>query len=260
MIFKLLLVASIHAIPPTADDCYLFCVFQLGLSDCTRGTYCKDNQVCHGLQWTTSERHRICMFGVTPDCPDHCPVSCSEAHNLASPHPRRETQSFGLFEDSIAYTMWQNTFYDPMLDPLNIPVVLRRNRTREERAAARAALRTRLMDTMDSFGQIFMNANRPRFQATGSNTTTTPPMIISPGGILPMPDITQPQGSYPPRYVSVSQLSSARAQNRTRNGTRTHSVFQNAMRSMGFGIGTDVTNLNRTDAALLPSTNPCSVS
>lgn len=83
MIFSLLFFSLAVASPP-ADNCYVFCLLSLGASDCSGGTYCKENRVCHGLHWTSSERRRICMFGVTPDCTDNHPVACSEARELYS--------------------------------------------------------------------------------------------------------------------------------------------------------------------------------
>ena len=59
-----------------ADICQVFCVAALGVERCSRGTYCKNGNVCHSLFWTSSSKSEIC-YG--PLCKTSLPVLCSEA-------------------------------------------------------------------------------------------------------------------------------------------------------------------------------------
>jgi len=68
-----------EVISATTDYCDMLC--QLDYSRCPKkNSYCKDNGVCQGLQWTDSTKSAYCMFGTTAACPPTTiPMKCNDA-------------------------------------------------------------------------------------------------------------------------------------------------------------------------------------
>ena len=81
------------------DECQDFCVERLGSEACSKGFYCKNNNDCHNLFWTSEEKGQICVFTGRGDCTNHFPLLCSEA--TTSTH-RRQTVHGALTSPTIS--------------------------------------------------------------------------------------------------------------------------------------------------------------
>jgi hypothetical protein len=63
----------------SGDMCQDLCLRELGVSGCSKGSWCKKEYDCHALFWTDSSRTNICVFDGTGNCRNIFPVLCREA-------------------------------------------------------------------------------------------------------------------------------------------------------------------------------------
>lgn len=87
---KTICLVALSSIIVHADECENFCNSRLSHSECSFGSYCKNNHDCQRLFWTDITRSEICVLGTTPGCANTHMVTCAEARDglvVSSPPP-----------------------------------------------------------------------------------------------------------------------------------------------------------------------------
>ena len=79
------------------DICQDFCVQELGLLPCAKGSYCKNHYDCHGLFWTDSRRSAICVYSGRGDCTARHPVLCRDARTASAAVPELSTTLYPIY-------------------------------------------------------------------------------------------------------------------------------------------------------------------
>ena len=63
----------------SADMCQDLCFRELGRAGCSKGSWCKTNNNCQSLFWTSALKTGVCFFDGSSGCTDVYPVFCNEA-------------------------------------------------------------------------------------------------------------------------------------------------------------------------------------
>ena len=67
----------------SADECQDFCVNELSIAGCTKGSWC-DRGRCHSLFWASESKLSVCVFTGDGKCSNLHPVSCEDAESRLS--------------------------------------------------------------------------------------------------------------------------------------------------------------------------------